>query len=175
MSPFIKMPLDKLAKKWWPTWCSLNVGECGLFAWSVLLFLLSPFAGELKQIGDNGSQGTFSHNIPLPTFTTDRKVYYLYIPTAFITKLLSEISDNDSPVVYHASWKEVTIQHNVDGLVQDCTISIAWAMEILQSCIKPPICQNIFFITTIFTSQIHPRERWNIGFVLRNMLVEEMA
>ena len=23
--------------------------------------------------------------------------------------------------------------------------------------------------------QSHPRERWNIGFVLRNMLVEEMA
>ena len=157
---------------------NLVQSKCG-WMWLICLvgssFLTLSIRRGAQTNGDNGSQGTFSHNIPLPTFTTDRKVYYLYIPTAFITKLLSEISDNDSPVVYHASWKEVTIQHNVDGLVQDCTISIAWAMEILQSCVKPPICQNIFFITTIFTCQIHPRERWNIGFVLRNMLVEEMA
>ena len=29
---------------------------------------------------------------------------------------------------------------NIDGLVQDCNISIANALEILQSCIKPSIC-----------------------------------
>ena len=28
----------------------------------------------------------------------------------------------------------------IDGLVQDCNISIANALEILQSCTEPPIC-----------------------------------
>ena len=27
----------------------------------------------------------------------------------------------------------------IDGLVQDCSISIAWALEILQFCTKPSI------------------------------------
>ena len=34
-------------------------------------------------------------------------------------------------------WK---LQHDIDGLVQDCSISSALAMEILQSCTKPSIC-----------------------------------
>ena len=36
-----------------------------------------------------------------------------------------------------------------DGLVQDCTISIANAMEILQSCIKPSIFNPIFYMNAI--------------------------
>ena len=47
----------------------------------------------------------------------------------------------------------VTIKHSlklrykifemhIDGLVQDCSISIANALEILQSCIKPSIWMN---------------------------------
>ena len=41
------------------------------------------------------------------------------------------------------------IQHNIDGLiilVQDCNISSALAMEILQSCTKPPICAYLIYI-----------------------------
>ena len=31
------------------------------------------------------------------------------------------------------------IQHDIDGLVQDCSNSIANALELLQSCTKPSI------------------------------------
>ena len=31
----------------------------------------------------------------------------------------------------------------IDGLVQDCSISIANTLEILQSCAKPSICCNV--------------------------------
>ena len=34
---------------------------------------------------------------------------------------------------------EIVFGENIDGLVQDCSISIALAMEMLQSCTKPPI------------------------------------
>ena len=34
------------------------------------------------------------------------------------------------------------IENYLDGLVQDCSISSVLAMEILQSCTKPPILQN---------------------------------
>ena len=39
----------------------------------------------------------------------------------------------------------LTMQFNdiyIDGLAQDCSISIANALEILQSCSTPPICTN---------------------------------
>ena len=36
-------------------------------------------------------------------------------------------------------WHVRTYYNNFDGLVQDCSISIANAMEILQSCTKPSI------------------------------------
>ena len=31
---------------------------------------------------------------------------------------------------------------NIDGLVQDCSNSIAYTLELLQSCIKSSMCQN---------------------------------
>ena len=34
----------------------------------------------------------------------------------------------------------------VDGLVQDCSDSSAWAMELLQSCTKPSLCKWIIRI-----------------------------
>ena len=46
----------------------------------------------------------------------------------------------------------------IDGLVQDCSISIALAMEILQSCTKPSIwwchCVRIIVITVYATSEL---------------------
>ena len=44
---------------------------------------------------------------------------------------------------------------NIDGLVQDCSISSALAMEILQSCTKPSTYQfnKIFPISFRITSQ----------------------
>ena len=38
------------------------------------------------------------------------------------------------------SHRTVQRQHYIDGLVQDCCISSALAMEILQACTKPSIC-----------------------------------
>ena len=35
------------------------------------------------------------------------------------------------------SWNLVEAQTDVDGLVQDCSNSIAYALELLQSCTKP--------------------------------------
>ena len=34
---------------------------------------------------------------------------------------------------------EIVIGENIDGSVQDCSISSALAMEMLRSCTKPPI------------------------------------
>ena len=45
----------------------------------------------------------------------------------------------------------------IDGLVQDCSISIALAMEILQSCTKPSIWSLMFYWTL-----------WNKKNTLRN-------
>ena len=48
-------------------------------------------------------------------------------------------------------WFETTVtfthilQDHFDGLVQDCSISSALAMEILQSCTKPPTCGFILW------------------------------
>ena len=36
-------------------------------------------------------------------------------------------------------WHKSKYNYNIDGLVQDCRISIANALEILQSCTKPSI------------------------------------
>ena len=41
-----------------------------------------------------------------------------------------------------ASWKPGPVHTCIDGLAQDCSISSASAMEILQSCTKPSISQT---------------------------------
>ena len=38
-----------------------------------------------------------------------------------------------------ARWGWLALYSNIDGLVQDCSNSIANAMELLHSCIKPSI------------------------------------
>ena len=39
-----------------------------------------------------------------------------------------------------AFYCQISGGHDFDGLVQDCSNSSAWAMELLQSCPKPLIC-----------------------------------
>ena len=46
----------------------------------------------------------------------------------------------------HSNWK----QHNMDGLVQDCSISIAIAMEILQSCSQPLKYKIVLLVHVVF-------------------------
>ena len=46
--------------------------------------------------------------------------------------------------------------YNIDGLVQDCSNSIANALELLQSCTKPSICTTCFtFISHHITLSYH--------------------
>ena len=47
----------------------------------------------------------------------------------------------------YLSYNRIT---NVDGLVQDCSISIAYALEILQSCTKPSMCYMSWFLTLTY-------------------------
>ena len=42
-------------------------------------------------------------------------------------------------IPYKISYHILNHHHLIDGLVQDCSISIANALEILQSCIKPSL------------------------------------
>ena len=42
---------------------------------------------------------------------------------------------------HHQAW-------HMDGLIQDCIISTALAMEILQSCTKPVIYDQVYSIAT---------------------------
>ena len=47
--------------------------------------------------------------------------------------------------------KRINVSHqkvNIDGLVQDCSNSSVLAMELLQSCIKPSIC-DIWYISDV--------------------------
>ena len=45
-------------------------------------------------------------------------------------------------MVYMLQWQSAQILalFDIDGLVQDCSNSIANALELLQSCTKPSIC-----------------------------------
>ena len=52
----------------------------------------------------------------------------------------------------HILYRIQTLLHNFDGLVQDCSISIALAMEILQSCTKPSICITVMSLMWLVTS-----------------------
>ena len=67
---------------------------------------------------------------------------YLHFPLLFI--------DSWTNVIYAAYWQKYPgifgmipapeeFNYYIDGLVQDCSISSALAMEILQSCTKPSI------------------------------------
>ena len=47
------------------------------------------------------------------------------------------------------SFKSKFSNKNIDGLVQDCSISSANALEILQSCIKPSILFVLVLLGTI--------------------------
>ena len=45
------------------------------------------------------------------------------------------------PLHSYSTWVSMYLKHkHIDGFVQDCSISSALAMEILQSCTKPLIC-----------------------------------
>ena len=64
-------------------------------------------------------------------------------------------------IVYIFSW---FLYHYIDGLVQDCSISSALAMEILQSCTKPSIwyyadqrLSAIAFLYLILDVEIHTK------------------
>ena len=46
---------------------------------------------------------------------------------------------HSSPLNWHGWLKSLLQQDNIDGLVQDCSNSIANALELLQSCTKPSI------------------------------------
>ena len=48
----------------------------------------------------------------------------------------SEVSLKDMSKI---NWYLTTTNHHIDGLVQDCSNSIANALELLQSCTKPLI------------------------------------
>ena len=45
----------------------------------------------------------------------------------------------NTPGISYRHWAQCLTLHNIDGLVQDCRSSIANALELLQSFIKPPI------------------------------------
>ena len=42
----------------------------------------------------------------------------------------------------HECIKNMYFHQHIDGLVQDCSNSVAGALELLQSCTKPSICQS---------------------------------
>ena len=54
--------------------------------------------------------------------------------------------------------------HNIDGLVQDCGISIATALEILQYCTKPSICNTIIVFFYLSDRNYHTKSKcdWNM-------------
>ena len=60
----------------------------------------------------------------------------------------------------------------VDGLVQDCSNSNAWAMELLQSCTKPSMYygsgynRRMYLISMfVFQSQSIPRHHWHASYL----------
>ena len=55
---------------------------------------------------------------------------------------------------YHYCW---WIPHDIDGIVQDCSNSSAFAIELLESCTKP-LKHNFLFITSKITIAQCPSE-----------------
>ena len=48
---------------------------------------------------------------------------------------------------------------DIDDLVQDCSISIAYAPEILQSCTKPSICNIVIDLACAHCSSFHIQQK----------------
>ena len=77
---------------------------------------------------------------PEQNFINTLHFYQRIITPSFIAEIWYKMSWKEEPVAGEI-WHESTKMHakHFDGLVQDCSISIANALEILQSCTKPSI------------------------------------
>ena len=64
------------------------------------------------------------------------------------------LSDGGIVLDKYQRLRTICIKRYVDGLLQDCSISSALAMEILQSCTKPTMCS-------------HQRDCWWPGIIWR--------
>ena len=83
-----------------------------------------------------------------PDHKTNISWYYIYQwPPGTIEDVL---------IIFHNDW---TYNRNIDGLVQDCRISSANALEILQSCTKPSIWTCILQCRFITLTSKWPRWR----------------
>ena len=74
-------------------------------------------------------------------------------------------------------WKNIQTRHcyvvdSINGLVQNCSISIANALEILQSCTKPSLCllHNWMRVWTKYRTWVCFRRHFQVYFLERKKL-----
>ena len=60
--------------------------------------------------------------------------------------------------------------HYIDGLVQDSSISIANALEILESCTEPLICPHLHTDTGLFLPKCNKCIKWHVDNTLWNVV-----
>ena len=65
----------------------------------------------------------------------------------------------NASIVWSTTRNEVTMMYSINGLVQDCSISIADAMEILQSCTKPLLC-DLHIMDSPYFNKIQAVKIW---------------
>ena len=99
---------------------------CPIFKWVAVTWL-----GHRDSSPKNYHQGSMAYC----TFWT-----LLYVVLEFV-----DLSHHTIAIPLHCHYTLHTTSHHIYGLVQDCSISIANVLEILQSCTKPSICNTCLF------------------------------
>ena len=81
-----------------------------------------------------------------------RKKHVLYLKKCILKCHLQNVGHFTPAVMYKPTRTTQTEKYHIDDWVQDCSISSALALEILQSCNKPLILQRIVLPMTFETA-----------------------
>ena len=167
-------------------WCAFCTGLYVLIAWwlaiSTLKWLLNAMISiaamplNTLRLRQNGRH--FPDDIFKWIFFNENVWILIKISLKFVPKgPINKIPAGDKPLsepmmvsllthicVTQPQWvKKKTLQHyisgHIDGLVKDCSISSALAMEILQFCTKPLICKGWFWLSR---TKAKSHRRWII-------------
>ena len=89
------------------------------------------------------------------TFTHLDKISVRFFCGRCSSLLYSVLQQSWSGDVLVSSYQSI---HHIDGLVQDCSNSSALAMELLQSCTKPSICDKTvnFTVDVVLWTELCP-------------------
>ena len=115
----------------------------------------------------------FSRTAPLPwrpsyQWFNARMQYLHYLCTGDAAVFIGQTSLLHSKL----EWSDLNIDNNYDdGLVQDCSISSANALEILQSCTKPLICL-FSVLRSDHSSSLYSSEVWPVKTAASSVLTQ---